>query len=290
MPAEPSICLPENVASLELSERSWNGVQLSLAVFQCTGEVTLPLPHQDKARLGVILEEFGGRCEARFQPHRPCPVGYIPRYLHFSPAAQEVWGHTTARRVVDATLAFDFDLLGERLAMRFDPNRISVPLARFSNDRIWTLVKLLSEAMDNPDPSMQLYGDGLVAAIASQVFTAPQGAPDRTGKLAPWQLCRVIDYMESHFPDRIELETLAAQLNLSQSHFSRAFKASTGLAPYQWQLDARIRRAQQLLSASSASLEETAQATGFADAVHFGRTFRKLIGMTPGAWRSERKR
>ncbi|MFC7518557.1 hypothetical protein ACFQUU_26445 [Herbaspirillum sp. GCM10030257] len=72
---------------------------------------------------------------------------------------------------------------------------------------------------------MQLYGDGLVAAIASQVFAAPQGIPERCGKLAPWQLRRVTDYMECHFPDRIELVTLAALLNLSQSHISRAFKA-----------------------------------------------------------------
>jgi AraC-like DNA-binding protein len=290
VPVESSPPLPENVVGLEVSERTWNGVQLSVAVFQCKGEVIVPLPQQDKARLGVILEESGGRCEARFHPNTPCPIGHMPRYLHFSPADQEVWGHTNARRVIDATLAFDFDALSEALAMRFDPTRVSVPLARFSDDRIWTLVKLLSEAVNNPDPSSQLYGDGLVAAIASQTFAAPLAVPDRTGKLAPWQLRRVIDYMEDNFPNRIELETLAAQLNLSQAHFSRAFKASTGLAPYQWQLDARIKRAQHLLCATSASLEEVAQATGFADTVHFGHTFRKIAGMAPGAWRSQRKR
>lgn len=76
---------------------------------------------------------------------------------------------------------------------------------------------------------------------------------------------------------------------LSQSHFSRAFKASTGMAPYRWQLDARIRRAQALLLDTRASLDEVAEATGFADAVHFGRTFRKLTGATPAAWRRDRK-
>lgn len=115
-------------------------------------------------------------------------------------------------------------------------------------------------------------------------------APPRPGGLAPWQLRRVTDYMETHFPDRIELATLAAQIKLSQAHFSRAFKASTGLAPYQWQLTARIRHAQCLLAASDASLGEIAQATGFADPVHFGRTFRKLVGVAPGAWRCARKR
>jgi transcriptional regulator GlxA family with amidase domain len=61
------------------------------------------------------------------------------------------------------------------------------------------------------------------------------------------------------------------------------------MAPYQWQLDARIRQAQALLLDTDASLEDVAEATGFADAVHFGRTFRKLAGATPAIWRRELK-
>lgn len=281
--------LPENVVSLDVAERAWNGVQFSVARFACKGEVVLLLPHQHQARLGVILEELGGTSEARSKPDQPCPLGHVPKYLHFSPAGQEIWGHTNARRVVDATLAFDFDVLGERLSMRFDPHRIDVPRARFSNDCIWTLVKLLADALGNPDPSTQLYGDGLVTAITAQIFAAPQVRAERIGKLAPWQLRRVNEFMDSHFPNRIDLETLAAQVNLSQAHFSRAFKASTGLAPYQWQLDFRIKRAQELLCASDASMDDIAQATGFADTVHFGRTFRKMVGVAPGAWRTQQK-
>jgi AraC family transcriptional regulator len=61
------------------------------------------------------------------------------------------------------------------------------------------------------------------------------------------------------------------------------------MAPYRWQLDARIRRAQLLLINTNTSLDDVAEATGFADAVHFGRTFRKLTGATPAAWRHDRK-
>ena len=107
--------------------------------------------------------------------------------------------------------------------------------------------------------------------------------------LAPWQLRRVVEYLDAHLPGRVELAHLAALAGLSQAHFSRAFKASTGMAPYRWQLDARIRRAQALLIDTRASLDQVAEATGFADAVHFGRTFRKLTGATPAAWRRDRK-
>jgi AraC family transcriptional regulator len=61
------------------------------------------------------------------------------------------------------------------------------------------------------------------------------------------------------------------------------------MAPYRWQLRARVQRAQSLLLDTRASLEQVAEATGFADAVHFGKAFRKITGMTPAAWRKSRK-
>jgi transcriptional regulator GlxA family with amidase domain len=95
--------------------------------------------------------------------------------------------------------------------------------------------------------------------------------------------------MEAHQPDRVELAQLAQLVGLSTSHFSRAFKVSTGMAPYQWQLNARIRRAQTQLVNTDASLGQIAEANGFADAVHFGRRFRQLIGAAPATWRRDHK-
>lgn len=209
--------------------------------------------------------------------------------MDFAPAGMEMWGYSAdARFVKDATLAFDFAALSERLATDVDADAIATPRLRFSDDRIWPLIKLLSDVVTDPDPSTQLYGDGLIAAIMARLLNDPtRQAADGNG-LVPWKLRRVIDYLDSRLPERVDLADLAALAGLSQSHFSRAFKASTGMAPYRWQLDARIRRAQALLIDPRFSLEQVAEATGFADAVHFGRTFRKLTGMAPGAWRRDR--
>jgi AraC family transcriptional regulator len=282
--------LPENVLSLNLSQREWNGVQLTVASYACDGEVLHQLPQKDRARLSVVLEEVGGSCEPRLRANSPCAIEHMPRHMLFAPADLDVWGYTkSARQVVDATLAFDFATFGERLAMPIDPHLIAIPQLRFVDHRVATLVELLTHAIGSPDPSMQLYGDGITVAIASQLFVATHKPLSGTGALAPWQLRRVVDYMESHLPQRVELQTLAQLVNLSQAHFSRAFKASTGFAPYQWQLAARIRRAQESLVNSDVSLSEVAQATGFADTVHFGRTFRRMAGIAPGVWRRERK-
>lgn len=92
-----------------------------------------------------------------------------------------------------------------------------------------------------------------------------------------------MSYLEANMPARVELSTLAELAGLSQSHYSRAFKASTGLAPYRWQLQSRVERAKHLLLNTNRGLQDVAEAIGFADAVHFGRTFRKLTGATPDA-------
>jgi AraC family transcriptional regulator len=282
--------LPENVLSLSVARRAWNGVDVDVSEFYCAGRVAHHLRYESETRLSVLLEEVGSPCEPRLHEDQPCPIGYMPRHMHFAPAGMEMWGYSAdARFVKDATLSFDLTVLRERLAIEFDANAIATPRLRFSDDRIWTLVRLLSDAVNDSDPSAQLYGDGLIAAIAARLFAEPSEPGADAKGLPSSQLERVVEYLHAHLPQRVDLAHLAALAGLSQSHFSRAFKASTGMAPYRWQLDARIRRAQTLLIDTNASLDDVAEATGFADAVHFGRTFRKLTGATPAAWRHDRK-
>ena len=282
--------LPENVLSLSVARRAWNGMGVNVSEFHCAGRVAHHLRYESETRLSVLLEEVGSHCEPRLRKDKPCPIGYMPRHMYFAPAGMEMWGYSAdARFVKDATLTFDLTVLRERLAIEFDANAITTPRLRFSDDRIWTLVRLLSDAVNDSDPSTQLYGDGLTAAITARLFAEPPELGADAKGLPSSQLQRVVEYLDAHLPKRVDLAHLAALAGLSQSHFSRAFKASTGMAPYRWQLDARIRRAQALLIDTSASLDDVAEATGFADAVHFGRTFRKLTGATPAAWRHDRK-
>jgi AraC family transcriptional regulator len=85
----------------------------------------------------------------------------------------------------------------------------------------------------------------------------------------------------------VRLGDLAAITGLSQSQFGRAFKASTGVAPHRWQLNARIAKAQDLLLSSAMPLSEIALLTGFAEQTHFTRVFKRVVGASPGAWQRE---
>jgi AraC-like DNA-binding protein len=60
------------------------------------------------------------------------------------------------------------------------------------------------------------------------------------------------------------------------------------MAPHQWQTNARVERAKQLLLKNEASLTTVAAETGFSDQAHFTRVFRKVVGATPASWKRSR--
>ena len=85
----------------------------------------------------------------------------------------------------------------------------------------------------------------------------------------------------------IEVERIAARYEMSRSHFSHHFKSKTGLAPAQFVTQVRLEEAVQRLLHSSLNLEEIACATGFANANHFCKVFRRHYHQSPGAFRHQ---
>lgn len=288
IPMSNTLELPENVAMFTSIDRCWNGMHVELHEYTCTGRVLFPVERpQELTWLAAQLEEVGRDCvEARLAPNKPNPIAYRPRSLYIAPADMPLWAHSAdARYLKCTTINFDASLLQERLNISDALGLMDAPRFRFSDDRLWTLIRLLTDAIDDTDPSAQLYGDSLAAAIAAKLFERPKQVKGSEQRLSAIQLRDAMGYLEARMPARVELATLAELAGLSQSHYCRAFKASTGLAPYQWQLQARVDRAKDLLLNTNRGLQDVAEATGFADAVHFGRTFRRMTGASPAAWR-----
>jgi len=97
------------------------------------------------------------------------------------------------------------------------------------------------------------------------------------------RMCRVRDYIDSHFADDLTVEVLAAQAGLSRVHLTRAFRQHFGVPPHVYLNSVRLRHAQQALLAGQA-LADAALAAGFADQSHFNRRFRGSVGVAPGVW------
>jgi AraC family transcriptional regulator len=145
-------------------------------------------------------------------------------------------------------------------------------------------------ALRRPAEVNQLFTDHMMLAFTAHVAQAYGGLridePSRGG-LAPWQVRRACERLESDLGGKTSLQQIASEFGLSVSHFSRAFRISTGLPPHQWLLRQRVSAAKQLMTVRDLPLSEIAISSGFADQSHFTRVFSSVVGISPGAWRRE---
>jgi AraC-like DNA-binding protein len=149
----------------------------------------------------------------------------------------------------------------------------------------------LLEGLHRPDETNQLFIDHTMLALTAHVAQTYGGlrrsAELARGGLAPWQAKRARERLESDLGGTLSLQQIAAEFDLSVSHFSRAFRISTGLPPHQWLLRQRVNAAKQLMTVRDLPLSEIAMSAGFANQSHFTRVFSAVVGVSPGVWRRE---
>ncbi|WP_110034461.1 helix-turn-helix domain-containing protein [Hoeflea marina] len=274
----------------DLHRRSWNGIVADVWSVDCAPSAGGRYISADP-RLFVMLEARGGRnCNIRISPK---DIGTVQDYsrqaISYVPAEMELWAEALdiefARHL---DVHFNVDHLGARLQQDLDARRLSTPRLMFSDPRLLGLAHLIAAECANPQPLHDLYGDGLAVALFIDLMQLAPPPPRRRGGLAGWQLRRATGHIEEHCLRNIRLGELAALAGLSPSHFSHAFKASTGMAPHQWQMQARIERAKTMLMKADLPLTGIAAETGFSDQAHFTRVFRKTVGTTPANWKKSR--
>ncbi len=270
-------------------QKSWTGVSASFAQMQCDGWLYVDLG-ADSARLSVVLEEVGGRLDVRSKDCRgQLPAADVARPLSIIPAALQVHGKADGVRFVrHLVLQFDATALRRMAEDEIDPSSVFAPRLMFNDPGIMRLAQLFADECTSDAPHSRLYGDNLSIALLlalERLSTAKPPATITRGCLAPWQLRRVSEYMNAHLAEDVRLHALSDLVKLSRSYFSRAFKVSTGLAPHQWLLQARIAKAKQLMLETDAPLAQIAIDVGFADQAHFTRNFGRAVGASPAIWR-----
>ena len=70
---------------------------------------------------------------------------------------------------------------------------------------------------------------------------------------------------------------------MSPYYFSRLFKEATGKSPHQFVIEARVRKAKDLLETGKISISEAAFEVGFVDQSHLTRHFKRVLGQPPKA-------
>ena len=133
--------------------------------------------------------------------------------------------------------------------------------------------------------SGRLYGESLGTALAARLVqnyaVSKPSLEFKASGLPQLQLGRVIDYMQANLAQDLSILDLATLTNISESHFSRSFKQSVGITPYQYLIQQRVERAKQLLKQQIVSISDIALDCGFANQTHLTKVFRQMTGMTP---------
>jgi AraC family transcriptional regulator len=151
------------------------------------------------------------------------------------------------------------------------------------------LIEVLLHEKNEGFRNGSLFRDSVGTAFASHLLhhysVRPASWHNSVGGMAPSALRRCKDLIEANIESDIRLGDVAREAGMSNSHFIRSFRQSTGQTPYQFLLHQRVKRAQFLMRDPRVSLTEVALASGFADQHHLARVFRRITNMTPSSYR-----
>lgn len=129
---------------------------------------------------------------------------------------------------------------------------------------LWTIAQLIQRYTEQRPPELRLGSES--SAIA-----------------------RVRRYIEERHAQPLRLAELSALVSLSPYYLLRSFSAVLGMPPHAYLETVRIRRAQQLIAAGW-GLADVAVEVGFSSQSHLTRSFKRIIGVTPGDYASQRGR
>jgi AraC family transcriptional regulator len=158
------------------------------------------------------------------------------------------------------------------------------------NDALARLLATATVALDTDCRAAKSCIQRVAALLGIELTSGTDWAAGHSclqGGLAPWQAKCIRSYIEDKLGSSIQTTDLAGVVQLSKSHFCRAFRKTFGETPFAYIMERRIRRAQDLMLTSQVPLSQVALECGMCDQAHFCRVFRRIVGINPNAWRRQ---
>jgi len=226
------------------------------------------------ALTGSQEETFGGAVRT-----------YSPSTLAFHPAGEihsEQLGTNGMR-----CLHVEFPL--EWFARHAEISRFLQDPSHFHGGKLGWLASTVYREFISMDDVSATAIEGLVLEILAEASRIRrQGLPTQTrsGRLAAAK-----DLIHARFAEPLSLADVAAAVGVHPVSLARAFRQQYQCSVGEFIRNVRIGAAcRTMLSQEQLPLAEVALAVGFADQAHFTRTFRRIVGQTPGQYRSTRQR
>ena len=165
---------------------------------------------------------------------------------------------------------------------RFTPKQAVLQIG-IKEELLDTYLKIF-DLVEKEQPGFQQIASGMVIKLLGYIISFEKQKGFSGKKIA-----KVIDearfMMRQNVEQEINLENLAAQLNIGYSYFRQMFKKYTGVSPGQYHLQLRIIRAKELLISTNKSIKEIRYELGFQSNYYYSKMFKKKEGMNPSDFR-----
>lgn len=263
---------------------SLNSVWKSLQIAYCQ-EPAFTIPEHKSDRHSICIN--GGkvvRLEQKIETQVkiissvPGDIGIYPAYCHQS--------FTWDKEAEFWLISLEPDLLSNLGYELYQTENVELipQLDNLFDPLIKQIALALKTTLETDGMGSHLYADSMANALAvhllSRYSNHSRQIPSSNGKLSQQQLSQVVDYIQSNLAREITLLELATLVQLSEFHFGRLFKQTTGTAPHQYHLKCRVDRAKQLLLRGIA-IAKVAQSVGFSNQSHLNYHFKRQVGLTP---------
>lgn len=138
-------------------------------------------------------------------------------------------------------------------------------------------------------PDNRLLKGSLLLSTLAWLITRHNKKGFRPAEITPagQRLQHIAEMMNSYPETDYSLDELAAMANLSPWYFLRQFRLRYGMPPHAWLIQARLRKARQLLQNGGRPADVSLQC-GFTDQSHFTRHFKRAMGVSPGKFMQRR--
>ena len=166
------------------------------------------------------------------------------------------------------------------------PDRVElIEQQRSSDPALVHIAMALRASVQARRASDRMYGEAMSTALAVHLLREYGGIGAKLQQahrgLSREKLMRAIEYIQDQLHTDLTVAGIARRVHMSPHHFALLFKQSTGQSPYRYVVEARAKKAKELLASGKFSISEIAYQVGFADQSHLTRHLRHLFGVTP---------
>lgn len=123
--------------------------------------------------------------------------------------------------------------------------------------------------------------------LIERIYSSPAAKEEIALPETHGEIDEVILYLHMHYQEKITISDLTKIFHMNRTTLMERFDAATGVSIMEYLIGLRVRIASMMLRDTLLPVSEIMERVGFNDMTHFGRTFRRYLGMTPSDYRQK---